>query len=156
MIKFLQIKGMTPTQIHQDIVATIGESAVSYDIVKRWCREFKCGRTSCEDQHAGGPPVTVTTDKNIKKIHDLVLQDRRLRIRDIGAETGLSYCVVQNILTKELDMKKVSARWVPRMLTNDQKRHRVLICERLLAMYQRNKANFLQRVLHYDPGKKLK
>ena len=67
VIKFSQINGTTPTQIHQDIVATIGESAVSYDVVKRWCREFKCGRTSCEDQHAGGPPVTVTTDKNIKK-----------------------------------------------------------------------------------------
>lgn len=162
VIKYLQKKGMTPTQIHEDIVATIGECAVSYAIVKRWCREFKCGRTSCENQHAGGPPVTVTTDQNIKKVHDMVLRDRRIRIRQIVEDTGLSYHVVQHILTTELDMKKISARWVPRMLTIDQKRNRVLICERLLDMYLANKENFLRRyvtmdeswVHHYDPETK--
>jgi [histone H3]-lysine36 N-dimethyltransferase SETMAR len=163
VIKYLQIKGMTPTQIHQDIVTTIGESAVSYDVVKRWCREFKCGRTSCENQHAGGPPVTVTTDKNIEKVHDVVLHDRRIRIRQIVEDTGLSYHAVHNILTKELDMKKVSARWVPRMLTDHQKRNRTVICERLLKLFQGDKMNFLDRyvtmdeswVHHYDPETKI-
>lgn len=85
---------------------TLGESAVSYDTVKWWCHEFKSGRTSCEDEHRGGPPVTVTTDENINKVHDLVMQDRRVTITDIVEETGFSYHSVHNMLTKELTMKK--------------------------------------------------
>ena len=78
---------------------------MSYEIVKRWCREFKCGRTSCEDEHAGGPPTTVTTQENINRVHELVMQDRRVTIRDIVEETGFSYHSIHNILTKELGMK---------------------------------------------------
>ena len=73
VIKYLQKKGMSP-QIHEDMTATLRESAVSYGIVKRWFRMFKCGRTSCEDEH-GGLPGTVTTLENINKEHDTVLQD---------------------------------------------------------------------------------
>ncbi|PSN44638.1 hypothetical protein C0J52_07732 [Blattella germanica] len=87
-------------------------------------REFKCGRTSCEDEHDSGPPITVTTPENINKVHDRVLQDRQITIRDIVEETGFSYHSVCNILEKELGMKKLTARWVPRMLTLDQKRQR--------------------------------
>ena len=75
VIKYLQKKGMSP-QIHEDMTATLGESAVPYDIVKRWFHTFKCGRKSCEDEHGGGPPETVTTPENINKVHDIVLQDR--------------------------------------------------------------------------------
>ena len=96
VIKYLQKKGMLPSQIHEEMMATLGESAVSYGIVKRWFRTFKCGRMSCEDDHRGGPPRTVTTPENINKVHDIVLQDRRITIRDIQCSRGnrllLSYC----------------------------------------------------------------
>lgn len=58
----------------------------------------------------------------------------------------------------------MSERWVFRMLTIDQKRNRVLNCERLLESYQANKENFLSRYVtmdeswlhHYDPETKAK
>ena len=130
---------MSPSQIHEDMTATLGDSCVSYGIVKRWCREFKCGRTSCEDEHGGGPPITVTTPENINKVHDIVLQDRRITIRDIVEETGFSYHSVRNILEKELGMKKLTARWVPRMLTLDQKRQRTVLCEQHLTKFRADK-----------------
>lgn len=65
---------MMPAQIHEDIVATFRESAVSYDIVESWWGDFKCGKTSCVNQHECGPPITVTTEKNIKKVHNIVPQ----------------------------------------------------------------------------------
>ena len=104
---------MSPSQIHEDMTATLGESAVSYGIVKRRFCTFKCGRTSCEDEHSGGTPRTVTTPENINKVHDIVLQDRRITIRGIAEETGFSYHSVHNILEKELGMKKLTAKWVP-------------------------------------------
>ena len=35
---------------------------------------------------------------------------------------GISFGAVQSTLTSILGMSKISARWVPRMLANDQKR----------------------------------
>lgn len=35
---------MTQTQVQQNLVDILGESAVSYGIVKSRCHQFKCGR----------------------------------------------------------------------------------------------------------------
>ncbi|KAJ4428984.1 hypothetical protein ANN_25980 [Periplaneta americana] len=80
VIKYLQKKRMSPSQIHQDMTSTLGESTVSYGIAERWCRMLKCGRTSCEDEHSFGLSKTVTTPENINKVYDLVLPDRRVTI----------------------------------------------------------------------------
>lgn len=66
-------KGIMPIQIHEDTVATIGEPAVSYDLVKRRCRDLKSGRTFCVNPYVGGAPISVTTDKNFKKQPNIVL-----------------------------------------------------------------------------------
>ena len=55
IIKYVQKKHKSPTQIHQDLCETSDESAVSYGVDKRWCRESE----SCEGQLA----VTVTTQE---------------------------------------------------------------------------------------------
>ena len=57
---------MFPSQIHDDMTANLGESAVYYGIVKRWFRTLKYGRTPCKDEDGGGPPRIVTTPENIK------------------------------------------------------------------------------------------
>lgn len=124
VVKHLQKKSMTPSQIHEDMVTTSIESAV--DIVKRQYHHFKSRRTSCKSQHAIGQP----TNSNSKKVHNIVLQDQWVRIKDIVDNTGLSYHVVQHILTKALDMKKMSARCVPQMLTLIKK-YQMLKCDHL-------------------------
>jgi len=50
------------------------------------------------------------------------------------------------ILHEQLDMKKLSARWVPRLLTVDHKRDRVTISKQYLEMFQRNPDEFLKRL----------
>lgn len=62
---------MTSTQIWQDFVDTLGESAVCCDIVKR-CRKL-------------GSPGIATTQMKLKNVHDLALQDRPI-IEDVGHE----------------------------------------------------------------------
>ena len=56
-------------------------------------------------------------------------------------------------------MSKVSARWVPRMLTDDQKRNRLDISRHLLSCYEDDPGDFIKRVVtqdepwvhHFDP-----
>jgi hypothetical protein len=51
----------------------------------------------------------------------MVLDDWRMKVHEIAETTGISTEHVGYILHEELDMKKLCARWVPRLLTADQK-----------------------------------
>ena len=68
--------------------------------------------------------------------------DRRRDLRSIASEVGISFWAV---LTDILDMSKVSARWVPRMLTDDQKRCRLDISKFLLSRYEDDRGDFNPR-----------
>lgn len=46
VIKYLQKKGLSGQEIHNDMVNVLGESAPSYATVKNWVAKFKRGRTS--------------------------------------------------------------------------------------------------------------
>jgi hypothetical protein len=48
-------------------------------------------------------------------------------VREIAETIGISNERVGHIMHEELHMKKLSARWVPRLLTADQKRIRMKI-----------------------------
>ena len=48
--------------------------------------------------------------------------DRKQDLRSIASRVGISFRAAQSILTDILGISKVLARWVPRMLTDDQKR----------------------------------
>ena len=59
--------------------------------------------------------------------------DSRRDIRRIASEVGISIGAVQSILTNILGTSKVSARWMPQMLTDDQKMTRLNISRYLLS-----------------------
>ena len=65
--------------------------------------------------------LVAITDEIIEIVHNLVMCNRRRDLRRTASEVGISFGAVQIILTDMLGMSNVSARWVPRMLTDDQK-----------------------------------
>ncbi|XP_014285629.1 histone-lysine N-methyltransferase SETMAR-like [Halyomorpha halys] len=77
------------------------------------------------------------------------MEDRRLKVREIAKVVGMSSERVYHILTDELGMKKLSARWVP-FLTLDHKRTRLEMSEQNLARFQRNQQDFLRRFVTTD------
>jgi DNA-binding Lrp family transcriptional regulator len=64
----------------------------------------------------------------------LILQNRRLTIREIAEDVGISFGSCQTILTEKLKMHRVAAKFVPRVLTEDQKANRVNISQELLTV----------------------
>jgi [histone H3]-lysine36 N-dimethyltransferase SETMAR len=162
VIKYLQKKGMTPKEIYEDMHGVLGDDGPSYQVVKNWSRDFKFGRNSCEHAPGAGPPKIVITPENINLVHDMVLKDRRITVRFIAETCGFSVGSVEKILHHELGLKKVAARWVPKMLSADQKRIRQLTSEANLALINKNPDEFAQRfvtvdetwVHHYDPESK--
>ena len=78
-----------------------------------------------EDDPRLGRSSTATTDENIIRVKQLVLSVRRLTVRMIADELGLNRKLVQTILLHDLEMRKVCAKLVPKILTEDQKQRQV-------------------------------
>jgi len=67
----------------------------------------------------------------VETIRQFVHEDRLRTIKDIAAMINVSYGTVQTIFTCDLNMHRVAANFVPRLLTPEQKEHRVAICQEL-------------------------
>lgn len=162
-IKYLYIKGLSGKDAYEDLVATLGEKAPSFTMVKKWFAEFKRGRTSTEDAERSGRPSDVSSPETIDRVLNIILTDRRVTIRHVSDVLNISYGSVQSIITERIGMHKVSARWVPRMLTQEMKQSRVTASQENLNQWQRNPEDFLNRVVtvdetwvhHFDPETKL-
>jgi len=83
---------------------------------------FKRGDFSTCDAPRPGRPKTVTTTENIDQIHELILEDRRISAKSIGEQLGISCEWAGSIINEDLDMRKLSAKWVQKCLSADQKR----------------------------------
>ena len=150
VIKFLHLKGKKNDEIKTELDSVYHDQAPSLSTIKRWTAEFKRGRTSVEDEQRSGRPKDALTEETIEKIHDIVMNDRRVKVREIADLTKISMERVHFALHEKLGMKKLSARWVPRLLTLDQKRQRMTTSQQCLAMFKRNPKEFLRRFITVD------
>ena len=60
--------------------------------------------------------------KNIDQIHELILEYPRILAKSIPEQPGSSRERVGSIIHEDLDMRKLSVKWVPKCLNMDQKR----------------------------------
>ena len=73
----------------------------------------------------------------------------RRTIKEIAAIVNVLYGTVQTILTCDLNMFRVAAKFVPRFLTTETKEHRVAICEEL-RQRALDAPSFMSRVITGD------
>jgi len=118
----LPLQGKAPKEIHYSLTETLGERASSYATVKNWVVQFKRGDFSTCDAPRPGRPKTVTTPEIIDQIQELILEDSRIVTKSIAEQLGISRERVGSIIHEDLDMRKLSAKWVPKCLKADQKR----------------------------------
>jgi len=82
--------------------------------------------------------------------------------KSIADQLGISHELVGSIIHEDMDMRKLSAKWVPKCLNADQKCQRCQSSEQLLEFFQRDPGDFLSRLVtmdetwlyHYDPETK--
>jgi hypothetical protein len=120
VIKFFVKEGLTPNEINSKFIRVYGDSSPLFSTIKKRVAEFKHGRTSLEDDPREGRSKRPTPPEIIEQVHNMVLDDQRIKVREIAGTIGISKECVGYILHEELDMKKLCARWVPRLLTADQ------------------------------------
>ncbi|XP_071109085.1 protein GVQW3-like [Haliotis cracherodii] len=113
--------GKSGKEIHDELSDVYGDSAPSYAQVKFWVAEFKRGRVNLEDEPRPGRPVEVTNDQTSEAVRQLVVKDRRMKVSEMAKALDISEGSVHTILHDRLGMRKLSARWVPKCLSDDQK-----------------------------------
>ena len=128
IIKYLFLKGLKGKEIYDDMFKTLGNLCPSYATVKNWVASFKRGEFAVEDGKRSGRPISVSTPENIEAVHDMILSDRRIGIKHISEALNISSERVHHIIHTDLDMKKISAKWIPKCLNADQKRVRMKAC----------------------------
>jgi len=124
----LFLQGKSPKEIDAILTETLGEYAPSYATVKNWVAQLNFSICVAPPP---GRPKTVTTSEIIVKIHELILEDRRISAKSITEQLGISRERVWSIIHEDLDMRKLSAKWVLKCLNTDQKHQRCQSSEQL-------------------------
>jgi len=75
--------------------------------------------------------------------------NHRLTVREVADEVGISVGSCHQIFTEKLQMRRVSGKFVPRLLTDDQKENRVEISQELLVNATGDE-NFLKNIITED------
>ena len=87
--------------------------------------KIKLGNFSFENAHYCKRPKSEMTKMNVDAVKSMVTEDARYTVLDIAKSLGMSSGTVHKILTEELNLQKISTRWVPHLLTDEQKEKRV-------------------------------
>ena len=126
-LKFLVKLGKTASESYALLHQVYGELTMSRTRTFEWHKQFKEGREDCEDDPRSGRPLTSRSVENIDRVRQLVRADRRLTVRMIADDLSISKDSVWAILTEHLEMRKVCAKMVPKLLSQEQKERRVAV-----------------------------
>ena len=118
--------------------------------VYEWVERFQNGRQNVSDEHRRGRPVSVETETVKRQIEQRIRDYRRVTIDEIAVEFNMTYGSAYSIDHNDLGYRKVCSRWVPRQLSNDQKRARQTICQEHLDRHAREGDTFLHRTVTGD------
>ena len=80
----------------------------------------------------------------------MVIGDRRNTVIYIASVVGSSQEIVHSILTEDLNMRKLSSRWVPRFLTVEQRYTRQTMSLAYLNLFETEPDKFLMRCVMID------
>ncbi|CAH2015084.1 unnamed protein product, partial [Acanthoscelides obtectus] len=114
------------------LLSVFGNEAPYQFTIFRWYEESKRGRVSLSDDPRVGAPQTVVTQENVDAVRKLIIEDRHVTYREIEASLKISKTSIQKMLHEELGIRKLVSRWIPHLLTEEQKAARVHWYQRTL------------------------
>ena len=89
-----------------------------------WYKRFKEGMESVKDDERCGRRKEVRTPELIRQIKNFMDKDRHVSLETISAQFDVSVGNVHTIVREELKMRKICAKFIPRVLREDQKERR--------------------------------
>ena len=149
-IKNRCILGIRCKDIFDEICSVYGHNEMSFSTVFRWCKKFSCGLGSSEDAPHDRRPKRATSAKMVARVKEIVATDARYTTRQIASMVGISLGAAHTILKRDLKMRKICARWIPHLLTDEQKKTRVQCAKKLLKKFPNYNARSFANVVTGD------
>ena len=84
------------------------------------------------------------------KVRDLVYSDRRIKVEEIANALHYSHASVLTTLHDRLGMHKLTARWVPKSLSDEQMATRASVYSALLKRFRSKEDDFLSCLVTVD------
>ena len=113
--------GKNATETYGMLQTTFRPSCMNRASVFEWHKRFKEGRESVRNDERCGRRKEVNTPELIGQIKHFMDKDRHVSIETISAQFDVSVGTVNTIICEELKMGKFCAKFVPRVLREDQK-----------------------------------
>ena len=117
-IKFMCRLGKSASETLSALQQVYGDTALQKSAVYDWFSRFKNGQETEDDQRSGRPSTSRTAEMT-EKVRKLIQCDRRMTIVELEQEVGISHGSIHAILSDDLKMRCVSAKFVLRQLTTD-------------------------------------
>ena len=141
-----------------------GNGALKYAVVCKWVPRFNDGRESIENDPRVGRPVSVLTEKNVATVKTLIEEDARYTVQEIEELSGIHSSDALKILRERLGLRKICTRWVPHLLTDEQKQSRVRLASQVIEKYDKCDPRRLEEIVtgdetwiyHFQPDSKAK
>ena len=73
------------------LTVAFGESTMSRTQVQLWYNRFEEGREDVNDDARPGRPSTSTTDKTVKAVKKMILDNHRNTIREVADDVDISF-----------------------------------------------------------------
>jgi histone-lysine N-methyltransferase SETMAR len=148
-IKFRVKNGKTGAETLQMLRTAFSDDCLSQTVVYQWVKRFREGRESLKDDPRPGRPSTACNEQKVDQVREKIRADRRLTIREIAEKVNISFGSCQAIITEDLAMRSVAAKFVPRLFSDDQKSRRLEVCEELKQRVE-IEPHFMSRIITGD------
>ncbi|UYV65522.1 hypothetical protein LAZ67_3004586 [Cordylochernes scorpioides] len=97
-IEFCVKNGFKGAEIFCMLQTAYGHAVMSRRRVFEWYKRFKEGREETADNERSGRPSTSTTPEKVDKVLELVHEDRRITVREVAEEAGISFGSTKSIM----------------------------------------------------------
>ncbi|UYV77797.1 hypothetical protein LAZ67_15002329 [Cordylochernes scorpioides] len=131
------------------LTVAYGEATLDRSNVYRCYKMFSEGREDVNDEERAGRLSTSTTDEKINEVEKMILANRRITVREVAEDLNISIGSCHSIFINDLGMRRVAAKFVPKLPNCDQKQHRMNIANEMLDSV-RDDPNLLQRAITGD------
>ena len=141
-----------------------GNGALKYATVCKWIRRFNDGRESIENDPRVGRPVSVLTERNVATVKKSIEEDACYTVQEIEELSGIHLSSVLKILRKRLWLRMTCTRWVPHLLTKEQKQSWIRLSSQVIEKYDKCDPRPLEEIVtgdetwiyHFQPDSKAK
>ena len=131
------------------LVKAYGDAAMKRTALHKWYSRYENGYESVMDEQHSGRPTSITSQK-VQEIKELLDKDRRITVREVSQRVDCSVGTVHTIIHDNLNMRRLCARWIIKMLSECQKTQRMESCRRFVQRFEQEGGDFLRRIVTAD------